>query len=162
MDYQGQKGIRGADLPSSLGSSTLHGLTCRHNPSRRCRAYRLQVRHSSTPWRIAQAPGDEESDELTLQASMCSRVSESFSTVFDERHVFDSTGSTRPQFCPVLVKQVDQTKASGTSAGQRPDPLAGAVPGKQPKGIGGRMKQFFLGDKMDAEKLKALGEPQPL
>ncbi|CAL5227487.1 g10466 [Coccomyxa viridis] len=83
MNYLGQKGIRGADLTSSLDS------------------------------------GDDESDELTLQ--------------------------------------VDQTKASGTSAGQRPDPLAGAVPGKQPKGIGGRIKQFFLGDKMDAEKLKALG-----
>ena len=73
MDYLGQKGIRGADLPSSLGSSTLHAFNCRHNPSRRCKAYRLQVRHSSTPWRIAQAPGDEESDELTLQA--CAHVS---------------------------------------------------------------------------------------
>ncbi len=68
----------------------------------------------------------------------------------------------RPHLCPVLIEQVDQTKASGTSAGQRPDPLAGAVPRKQPKGIGGRIKQFFLGDKMDAEKLKALGEQQLL
>lgn len=52
--------------------------------------------------------------------------------------------------------QVDQTKAPGTAAGQRPEPLAG--PGKeQPKGLGGRIKRFFLGDKMDAEKLKALG-----
>ena len=57
-------------------------------------------------------------------------------------------------------EQVDQTKAPGTSAGQRPEPLAG--PGKEPQGLGGRIKRFFLGDKMDAEKLKALGEQQLL
>lgn len=65
---------RGADL-SLLGSSTFHALTCRHSPSRRGRACRLLVMDSSTPWRISKAPGDDESDDLTLQASMCSRVS---------------------------------------------------------------------------------------
>ena len=65
------------------------------------------------------------------------------------------------QIRPVIVEQVDQTKAPGTSAGQRPEPLAGTMgTGKEPKGLGSRIKQFFLGDKMDAEKLKALGEQQ--
>ena len=58
--------------------------------------------------------------------------------------------------------QVDQTKTPGTSTGQRPEPLVGTQQ-EPPRGLGSRVKRFFLGDKMDAERLKALGEaPIPL
>ena len=74
MDHVLQKGMKGGIFSSSLGSTTLHALTCRHKPPRSDRAHRLQVRQSSVPWRLSKAPGDDESDDLTLQASMCSRV----------------------------------------------------------------------------------------
>ena len=56
-----------------------------------------------------------------------------------------------------VIAQVDQTKSPGQSSGQRPEPLAGPHQQQPPAGLSGRVKRFFLGDKMDAERLKGLG-----
>ena len=56
-----------------------------------------------------------------------------------------------------IIAQVDQTKTPGQSSGQRPEPLAGPDQQQPSPGLSGRVKRFFLGDKMDAQRLKALG-----
>ena len=50
-------------LPYSTGRSSRGG---RQAP-RVARDARLLIRHSATPWRLSQAPGDDEAEDLVLQ-----------------------------------------------------------------------------------------------
>ena len=130
---------------------------CTRRPVQTGGRLKLQVRGTSTPWRLSTPPGDDASEDLISQVSLAVAVIASTSCKAVQaavpprnRHVFQACLSG-------IIAQVDQTKTPGQSSGQRPEPLAGPDPQQPPPGLRGRVKRFFLGDKMDAQRLKALG-----
>ena len=130
---------------------------CTRRPVQIGRRLKVQVRGTSTPWRLSTPPGDDASEDLISQVSLAVAVAAPPSCkavqaaiALEKRHVFHACLSS-------IIAQVDQTKSPGQSTGQRPEPLAGPNQQQPPPGLSDRVKRFFLGDKMDAERLKALG-----